>query len=215
MNDIMKKNNNINFIDLTGQKINRLIIIRRVNNSQNGRARWLCQCECGNKTIVIGKNLRNGNTKSCGCLRIDCRTKHGHSRTMTYKIWGGIIQRCNNPYCNIYKKYGGRGIKVCETWQNFEGFLRDMGERPSNMSIDRIDNNGNYCKENCRWATHATQRRNREDVKWITINNKTQCLKDWCKQYELNYNTVYGRIYYYGWTPEEALELIPRKKNEI
>lgn len=126
------------FIDLIGKKFRRLIVIKRVDNDRQGRCRWLCKCDCGKETIVVGYNLRNNHTKSCGCLNIE----HGHvangKMTITYQSWNHMKQRCTNPNNGHYKNYGGRGITVCGQWLKFENFLDDMGERPSTgHSIDR------------------------------------------------------------------------------
>ncbi len=199
-------------IDLSGKLFKYLTVIKRVENAKSGVARWLCQCKCGKQTIIQGGNLKSGHTKSCGCLN----QPHGHNRvgkrSKTYETWYSMIQRCTNSNSNRYEDYGGRGIYVCEAWLKFEGFLQDMGERPPNMSIDRIDNNGDYCKENCKWSTRKEQQRNTQRTIWITINSVTKCLAEWCEYYGLKYNTIYARIYQYAWTPEEALELVPRCK---
>ncbi len=204
-------------IDLTGQKFGRLIVIKRVENDNSGHVQWLCQCDCGEGTMVQGGNLKNSNTKSCGCLHTETITQHGHSSrsiiSKIYRIWIQMIQRCTNPNVKNYKNYGGRGIKVCERWRQFENFLQDMGEKPSGLSVDRIDNNGDYCKENCKWSTRKEQNRNTRQNRLITINGITKPLAEWCEIYNLNYKTVCTRIYR-GWTSEEALELVPRKKKK-
>jgi len=207
-------------IDLTGQQFGRLTVIKRVKNNKHHQIRWLCQCDCGNYVVVVGNSLRQRLTKSCGCLSIESTIKrntvHGHNncnyRSKTYTVWDAMIQRCNNSNHPSYKNYGGRGIRVCEAWLKFENFLKDMGESSDKMSIDRINNNGDYCKENCKWSTKKEQERNKRNNKRITINNDTKLLIEWCEQFNLNANTVRSRIYTYKWTPEEALEIIPRKK---
>jgi len=214
------------FIDLTGQKFGRLTIVERIENAKDGHAKWLCQCKCNNNTVVYSTNLIRGLTRSCGCLNkeltIKRNYKHGHSYknkiSNTYIIWQGIIQRCNDSNHGAYKNYGGRGIKVCDRWQQPKGqgfinFLKEMGKNPGGLSIDRINNNGDYCKENCRWSTIKEQIRNRRNTIWITIDGITKCLAEWCEIYHIDYKKVWGRIYQYGWTPEEALELILRRKN--
>lgn len=210
------------FIDLTGQRFGRLTVVKRVENNKHGHAKWLCQCECGKHIIVCGYSLKNNNTKSCGCFKkislYKKNYKHGHScrkkTSKTYQVWEHMIRRCKNPNVKNYKNYGGRGIKVCEAWLKFENFLQDMGERPEGLSIDRIDNDGNYYKENCKWSTRKEQNRNKRNNILITINGVTKCLVEWCEIFNLKYNMVKSRIYR-GWTIDEALEIIPqRKKNK-
>ncbi len=201
--------------NLVGKKFGRLTVLRFVDKNQWGNYRWLCRCGCGKEKIILGYNLIRGSTKSCGCLH----TKHGNAKnndkTKTYRSWQNMIQRCINPEHKYYKHYGGRGIKVCKRWLKFPNFLKDMDEHPGKgYSIDRINNNGNYCKSNCRWATRKEQARNKRNNHLETYNGKTQCLIEWSEEYNINYKTLCSRIFKYGWSIKKALTTPVRKKNE-
>lgn len=165
-------------IDLTGQKFGRLTVIERAGKTNHGAAKWACRCDCGNETVVIGDELRKGNTASCGCYAkekaietakryIAGKNKsHGKAGTPIYKEWSEMKRRCLNPKDNSFKNYGDRGITVCERWRNsFEAFYEDVSKLPhfgeKGYSLDRINNNGNYEPNNVRWATAKQQANNR------------------------------------------------------
>lgn len=174
--------------------------------THNSPARWLCKCDCGNTKIVCSQSLRIG-TESCGCKRVQRileRAKHNRCNTQTYRSWKGMIQRCTNPNNHKYPRYGGRGIKVCKEWETFNGFLNDMGDCPSGYQIDRIHNDGDYCKDNCRWADIKTQARNRSNNRRITMNEITQTMAEWCDALNVSPEMVRMRIHR-GWSEVDAL----------
>ena len=202
-------------LDLTRQRFGRLTVVKYTGRSKNSHVMWFCKCDCGNETVVRDDSLKSGNTKSCGCLRLDrtreANTTHGKNKTPIYRTWVNIKSRCQNPKDKKYNIYGGRGIKVCEQWQKFENFYKDMQPHPgSKYSIDRIDNNGDYEPSNCRWATAKQQANNRRSNHLITFKGKTQNMKQWAKEIGLNYSTLLLRINQLGWPLEKAL--CPRSK---
>lgn len=154
-------------IDLTGKKYGRLTVIER-SGVRGGQSSWLCKCECGNKKVVIGKNLRRGLTTSCGCYHNELlsvrNTTHGLSKTRIYRIWRDMKNRCFYSKDKHFKDYGGRGITICDEWKNsFESFYKwsDANGYSEKLTIDRIDNDGNYEPSNCRWITMKEQCQNR------------------------------------------------------
>ena len=148
--------------DITNQLFGLLTAIEKANKI-GSKWRWTCKCACGNDAVVIISNLLNGHTKSCGCLKKtnDQNKTHGMSRTKIYIVWSNMIQRCTDPLATEYEHYGGRGIRVSDNWKTFETFYNDMGDPPPGLTIDRINNDKGYSKENCRWATYSQQALNR------------------------------------------------------
>jgi hypothetical protein len=163
--------------NLIGQRFGRLTVLALYGETARHQSVWKCRCDCGNVKTVSGSNLRRNNTQSCGCLRRDVGRMVGaagrrHGETVNgmsaeYNCWKSMKHRCLNPKARFFQYYGGRGIQICGAWQNsFEAFLADMGRRPSAQhSIDRINNNGDYGPENCRWATKSEQRINQRPAK--------------------------------------------------
>lgn len=166
-------------IDIANKRFNRLLVIEKKHKNKHGAYQWLCVCDCGNKTYAASSDLKSGKKKSCGCMvaekaRIN-NYIHGHAtevdgRTPTYVSWRNMINRCSREYEKSFKYYGAKGIKVCDEWLNsFEQFLSDMGERPDGCTLDRKDNEKDYCPENCIWSSLNKQARN----KGMQVNNKS------------------------------------------
>ena len=179
-------------VDLTGQKFNRLTVIAKERINKN--TFWIVVCDCGNTTKVDSTSLVRGRTKSCGCLSRERSTTHNLSGTPTYKSWQAMMQRCTNIHDDNYPHYGARGISVCDKWRTFEGFYEDMGDRPDSTTLDRIDVNGNYSKENCRWATNETQQNNKRTNTRIKFNGKVQTLAQWARELNVDYELLVSRI---------------------
>jgi hypothetical protein len=159
-------------IDLAGQRFGRLIVVEFSGLDSWHEANWRCRCDCGKEKVIPGSKLRLGNTKSCGCMKAErignSRRTHGRTGTSEYRTWRAMRERCASPNNKDFKDYGGRGIKVCVRWEKFENFLADMGPRPKGRSLHRVDNNGLYEPENCKWETWTEQARNRRPRKFYS-----------------------------------------------
>lgn len=205
---IQEIDKNKNFINLNGKIFERLTVIGFAGTIK-GKSHWYCKCSCGNITMPTASKLRNGSTKSCGCYIKEMRgvfhKTHGKTLSREYNIWGHIKYRCFNKNSPFYHLYGGRGITMCDRWKDsFDNFLEDMGSIPHDKySIDRIDNNKGYFPENCRWASHKEQARNKNWNMKITFNNETKLLCDWSKTTGINQATLRNRIVR-GWPIQEA-----------
>lgn len=152
--------------DMTGLRFGRLTVIYRCStNSGDGAVRWICSCDCGGASVAVGRNLRSGSSTSCGCQKGN--KTHGARHTPEYEIWKAMRARCENSNNKGWKNYGARGIVVCDRWKYFENFLADMGLRPAGLSIERVDNNGNYEPGNCKWGTRVEQSRNRRNCRYV------------------------------------------------
>lgn len=190
-------------IDITGDRYGKLVALER-SHIENRKTFWKCLCDCGKKSIHYLGHLRSGTSKSCGCLS---RKVKGLSKTKTYKSYNNMMRRCYNPNLPHYVRYGGLGITVCKRWRDsYLNFLKDMGERPDGMTLDRIDSKGNYNKKNCRWATPTEQGRNKKNNRFLTLNGKTATLAEWAPIVGIDQDTLSWRATR-GWTDEEALTL--------
>lgn len=201
-----------------GDRFNRLVITEKLENLKNK-----CICDCG-KTIIVRKDhLVAEMVKSCGCLRSEksssrapnlhkMNTTHGLSKSRADIILNGVKQRCLNPNNSAYKYYGGRGIKICNRWiESVENFVEDMGHPPKNMTLERIDNNIEYCKSNCRWASRKEQMNNTRANRVFTYNGETLNITQWSEKFKIHRNTLNERINN-GWSIEQALTLPLVKK---
>lgn len=191
------------YIDLTGQRFGKLVAMQKIDNHKrnDAHAYWLCLCDCGNSTIVSSSHLRCGDTSSCGCL------SNGKSYTRLYRIWDGMKQRCYTKSETAYKYYGGRGIKVCETWKNdfqsFHDWALENGYSDE-LTIDRIDTNGDYEPSNCRWSTRKVQANNTRRNRNLTFNGQSKTIAEWSEETGINQNTILCRIRR-NWSVERAL----------
>lgn len=197
--------------DWTGRKFGRLTALK-FDSMKGESAYWLFQCECGTKKVIRSDGVTSGVVRSCGCLMReksgqrmrDLHTTHGKSGSKIYITWKSMLVRCYKTTDASYARYGGRGIKVL--WQSFEEFYADMGEPPSpDHSVERKDNNGHYCKENCVWATKKTQANNRRTTDRITRGGRTQSLKQWAEELGISYKSVWWRVNQADWDLERAL----------
>lgn len=195
--------------NMAGKKVGRLLVLKRIENTKDGKPQYLCKCDCGNYSKTNGKLLRNGHTRSCGChgreARIKSLTKHSACKTPTYQSWTSMRSRCQNPAYHAFSLYGGRGIVICKRWGDFRNFLSDMGERPSMQhTLDRINPNKGYSPSNCRWADKKTQARNRRCMVHISYQGKSQTLADWADATGLPLTTIKMR-YLRGLSPKQIL----------
>jgi len=197
------------FNDLSGQVFRYLTVISRASNNKAGHVRWLCQCECGNQSIVAASALRSGVVKSCGCRKTETLTTHGMHKSPEYRTWQHMWQRCTNPNVPSYKLYKDR--KPPNAWLDFNQFLKDMGKRPDIAhSIDRINNDLPYGPDNCRWARMDIQNRNKKANRWIDFNGKRMILTDWARYLGITVAGLSSRLK--RWPLDKALTTPFRKK---
>ena len=202
-------------LSIIGKKFNRLLVVEYVKLDKNNRAIFKCQCDCGNIKNIIGSLVKSGKTKSCGCLHKEKVTTHGMYKTSTYQVWVDMKDRCYNYNNCSYNDYGGRGIFVCDSWLNsFENFYNDMGDKPKGRSLNRVNNDGWYSPDNCKWSTPKEQNRNMRSNIWITYDNETKCLSDWADFFNINRST-FKRKFNKGWSIEKIIKTSPIRINEV
>jgi len=204
-------NSNIGkFKNIKGIRFGRLVALDLLK--VNKEYWWRCICDCGNYNNILGFRLRYGKTRSCGCI---VKSRSGLSTSPTYRSWQAMIQRCYDPNVAHYKRYGALGITTCDRWKNsFDSFLADMGERPVGMTLDRIDSNGNYSKENCRWATPSQQSNNRKKNNILTFDGISKSLTLWAKEKNMIPATLRKRIYELKWSTEDSFNIKVRKSKK-
>jgi hypothetical protein len=195
-------------LSLCGKRFGRLRVICRAGASLSGNRKWTCACDCGRTATIVGSCLASGRTSSCGCLNREAlsraSTKHGMTGSREYTAHAAMKRRCSNPNVSDYGRYGGRGIKVCERWEKFENFYEDMGPAPEGHSIDRIDVDGDYCPENCRWADDVTQGNNKRNNRRVIAGGESLTVAEWARKAGLPCSTVLSRLRR-GWSPERAV----------
>jgi len=214
--------------DISGEKFNKLTVIEFSHTVYKKGHYWKCVCDCGNEKIIYGGSLKNGHTKSCGCLQKEFASTlrpiiHGETiggkHSGEYNSWRHLKERCYTVTNKRYADYGGRGIKVCDRWLGkcgFNNFLEDMGRKPSpKHSIDRIENNGNYEKSNCRWGTEEEQNTNRRSNVWLEYNGQKKLLRDWAISLKTDAGIISRSLNKVGKKFEEIVEFYKKKNNLI
>lgn len=185
--------------DLTGMRFGHLFVIG-TRERRGIHLVWLCRCDCGREKWVLGYDMWQGKTRSCGCMQQSgIPVKHGHARkdkrSRTYVIWKNMIARCHNTNLPQWKDWGGRGIQVAPEWIDFRNFLKDMGECPPGKFIDRINNEGHYEPGNCHWVSRIEQNNNKRNNLMIEYQNQTKSLAQWCRELNLPYSKIYQKIH--------------------
>lgn len=201
-----------------GMKRNSLTVVGYERPKEKGRLKLKCLCDCGKETFVLPYQFMNDSIKSCGCARVKNVGESGFSRNTLYGEWSQMIRRCYNPDSYGYGRYGDRGITVCDDWrespENFYKWVDSVGGKPKGKTLDRIDNDGPYSPDNCKWSTQKEQNRNRSNNIMIEYNGKTQCLTDWAIELGMNDETLRGRLNR-GWSIEKALTVPVKKYNKV
>ena len=199
-------------IDLTGQRFGRLVVIREGERTPQRRIKWLCQCDCGSQVVVDGVSLRRGVSQSCGCLRAELAkrkfTTHGGRSSRIYKIFHDAKQRCYNQSNPDYQHYGGRGIAICEAWLQDFAIFQDWALQSgyhTGLTLDRMDVDGPYSPENCRWVSMKVQQNNKRNNHRITFRGETHSISEWADITGIPYYTLHSRIVKLNWSVAKAL----------
>lgn len=191
--------------NIASQRFGMLVAISISGKDRHGRNVWQCACDCGNTSMVMIGNLTGGNSRSCGCQKR--KIKHGAHGTGSYNAWAHMKSRCQDPMNRQYRNYGGRGIVVCDEWQEFGAFFRDMGQRPPGMTIDRIDVNGHYEPGNCKWSTRLEQANNRRTTRYVEINGRPIALANLSRQYGIEIGVLAHRVLNCRMSPTDAVSV--------
>ncbi len=197
-----------------GKIYGRLTVVSFAGRNKNGNLLWDCRCACGNRKQVFGSNLLGGSNQSCGCYKKEIlllrNTTHGMAGTPEYLSWQGMRQRCNNRDNENWPSYGGRGIKICSRWDDFAAFLEDMGLMSvSGSTIERKDNDGDYCPGNCIWASRKVQSRNKRNIPLVEYGGELKSVAEWAEKFSIHPETLRKRIQL-GWPMVKALSAPPR-----
>jgi len=201
------------FIDRAGQTFGRWTVLRLAPKDDEF-VMWWCRCTCGEERAVRGSRLASGKSKSCGCLHTEIqrerltgntmRATHGSTKSREFRIWTDMLARCDNKNNPAYDRYGGRGIRVCDRWRKFENFVVDMGTADEGLTLDRINNDGPYSPENCRWTTRKAQANNRSSNRYITVDGQSKTITEWARDLGTSDATIRGRIKM-GWSEDKAV----------
>lgn len=202
--------------DLSGMTFGRLTVIEYAGKRHNGRTQWRCRCQCGNETVATRSNLVAGKIISCGCKRREqagnINRVHGECKTRLYSIWRNMITRTENPKGTAYDRYGGRGIRMCPEWRNSFVAFRDWAVSngySDALTIDRINTDGNYTPENCRWVPWKTQFNNRSTNVCLTFQGRSQTAAEWARETGISRNAIYMRLRA-GWPTERILTTLTK-----
>lgn len=201
---------------MVGSIFGQLTVLETVASNKHGQRMLLCKCSCGTQKVVAIQSLKNGDTKSCGCYRAEVsgarNKKHGARKTKAFSCWWNMKSRCERPSNVYYKDYGGRGIKICERWLEFSNFLADMGQPDGDMSLERIDNDGDYELSNCRWVSRKEQANNRRSNTFLELHGERLTIQQWSERLGFSRSTIPLRLKT-GWSVERALTQPLRKRN--